>query len=326
MPATFRRRDLAGLAAAAALARPARAAARPVTVASLLGEDKPETRVWREMQRLLDARSPGRFNLRVVGNAALGGEREVAEGARLGSVQASLGTLAALSGWVPEGQVMDLPFVLRDRAQIGRALAGPTGEDLRARLDAQGFHVLGFINYGARQLLAKEPFTAPGWLKGKRIRVIQSPLHAALWRAFGADPIPVPIPETYNALKTGLADCMDLTLSAYAGFKLYEVVPAIVMTGHIWSIGVIYLSGRYWSGLGADDRAAWTAVGSEAAAFFDRLMVEDEARSLAVAEAAGATTTQPEDRPAWEAPARTVWQAFAPQFGGMGRIEALAAA
>ncbi|MGO8189799.1 TRAP transporter substrate-binding protein DctP, partial [Rhizobium leguminosarum] len=71
---------------------------------------------------------------------------------------------------------------------------------------AQNFVVGDFINYGARHLLTKEPVTRPEQLKGKRIRVIQSPLHTKLWSAFGTTPIGIPITETYNALANGVAD------------------------------------------------------------------------------------------------------------------------
>ena len=99
--------------------------------------------------------------------------------------------------------------------------------------------MLGFINYGARHLLDQGTGHQPrAGIRGKRIRVIQSPLHTELWSSFGAYPTPIPIPETYNALKSGVVDCMDLTKSAYVGFRLHEVVPCLIETGHIWASGV----------------------------------------------------------------------------------------
>ncbi len=122
-----RRLFTSGLLAAPALLHAGRAssAGRPVTVASLFGEDKPETKIWRRIGETLARTAPGRFDLRIVGNAALGGEKEVAEGLRLGSVQASLSTISALSGWVPESQILDLPFLFRDRGHLRRVLTGP---------------------------------------------------------------------------------------------------------------------------------------------------------------------------------------------------------
>jgi tripartite ATP-independent transporter DctP family solute receptor len=313
------------LAAPAILsARASLAAGRPVTVASLFGEDKPETKIWRRIGETLNRTAPGRFDLRIVGNAALGGEKEVAEGMRLGSVQASLSTISALSGWVPESQILDLPFLFRDRGHLKRVLAGPLGEELKGKFEAQGFVVLGFINYGARHLLAKEPITTAAGIKGKRIRVIQSPLHTELWSGFGAYPTPIPIPETYNALKTGVVDAMDLTKSAYVGFKLHEVVPYLIETGHIWASGVICVSGAFWKGLSTEDRAALATAAAEGTAYFDDLIVADEEASMARARAEGGTVVQPQDRPAWEAGARKVWTAFAQRLGGIERIDAVA--
>lgn len=317
--------------AAATLAAPALlkgqagfAAGRPITVASLLGGDKPETKIWRRIAERLAASAPGRFELRIVPNAALGGEKEVAEGLRLGSVQASLFTIAALSSWVPDGQLLDLPFLFRDREHLKRVLAGPLGDELRAKYEAQGFVVLGFINYGARHLLAKEAITTPAGIKGKRIRVIQSPLHTELWSGLGAHPTPIPIPETYNALKAGVVDCMDLTKSAYVGFKLHEVVPWLIETGHIWASGVVAVSAALWKGLSAEDKAAFAAAAAEGAGYFDELIVADEEASMARAKAEGGKVVQPEDREGWEAGARKVWTAFAPKLGGIEKIEAIA--
>jgi tripartite ATP-independent transporter DctP family solute receptor len=322
-----RREITAGLLAAPAIlsARSVQAAGRPVTVASLFGEDKPETKIWRRMAETLNRTAPGRFDLRIVGNAALGGEKEVAEGVRLGSVQASLSTVSALSGWVPDSQILDLPFLFRDRSHLKRVLAGPLGSELKGRFEAQGFVVLGFINYGARHLLAKEPIATPAAIRGKRIRVIQSPLHTELWSGLGAYPTPIPITETYNALKTGVVDCMDLTKSAYVGFKLHEVVPWLVETGHIWASGVIYVSAVFWNGLSAEDRAALGAAAAEGVGYFDDLIVADEDASMARAKAEGGKVLQPADRPVWEAGARKVWASFAPKLGGIDRIEAVAA-
>jgi tripartite ATP-independent transporter DctP family solute receptor len=326
MPHELTRRAVAGLLGAG-LAAPfiGRArAATPVTVASLFGADKPETRIWLKIKEIVEAKLPGRFDFRIVQNAALGGEKEVAEGIRLGSVQGSLSTISALSSWVPESQVLDAPFVFRDAGHVRRVLDGPIGAGLAAKFAAQNFIVQGFINYGARHLLTKEPVSRPTQLAGKRIRVIQSPLHTELWKAFGANPTPIPIPETYNALQTGVVDAMDLTKSAYAGFKLYEVVPYLTETGHIWATGVVYFSAPFWKSLKETEQAIFAAAAKEGALHFDQLIVEDEVASMAKAAAAGGKTVAVEDRAAWEAGARGVWAALAPKVGGLDKIEAIA--
>ncbi len=324
-----RRRFMGALAAGVAAplvlrAGAARAATTTLTVASLLGPDKPETKIWLKVKELVEAKLPGRFDFRIVPNAALGGEKEVAEGIRLGSIQASLSTVSAMSSWVPESQILDAPFVFRDAGHVRRVLDGDVGKDLKTKFAAQNFIVPEYINYGARHLLAKEPITKPTQLAGKRIRVIQSPLHTELWKSFGAFPTPIPITETYNALQTGVVDMMDLTKSAYAALKLYEVVPYLTETAHIWATGVVYFSAPFWNGLKPDEQAVLGASATEGARYFDALIVEDETAAMAKAAAAGGKIVQPEDRAAWEAGARGVWSALGPKVGGVDKIEAIA--
>ncbi len=188
--------------------------------------------------------------------------------------------------------------MFRDAAHVRRVVDGPIGNDLKAKFAAQNFAVQGFINYGARHLLTKEPVTKPSQLAGKRIRVIQSPLHTELWKAFGANPTPIPIPETYNALQTGVVDMMDLTKSAYAGFKLYEVVLYLTETGHIWATGVVYFSAPFWKSLKPEEKTlSLSAAAAEGALYFDQLIVEDEkSRRWRTAAAAGGKTVAIEDR------------------------------
>jgi len=311
--------------AAPAFVRTAAARTTTITVASLLGDDKPETRIWVKIGELVEAKLPGQFKFNIVKNGALGGEKEVAEGTRLGSIHASLSTVSSLSGWVPELQILDLPFLFRDSDHVRKTVSGDVGSDLKSKLAAQNFVVGDFINYGARHLLTKEPVTRPEQLKGKKIRVIQSPLHTKLWSAFGTAPVGIPITETYNALSTGVADAMDLTKSAYAGFKLYEVVPYMTETGHIWASGVVFYASGFWNQLNDEQKAVFQEASREGAAYFDELIVEDEKASVEQSLKNGGKLLKPEAFEEWQRGAQGVWQDFAPIVGGIDRIKAVQA-
>jgi TRAP-type C4-dicarboxylate transport system substrate-binding protein len=301
-------------------------AATPLVVASLLGEDKPETLIWEFIRDRVEEEMPGAFTFNIVPNAALGGEKEVAEGVRLGSIQASLSTLSNLAAWVPESQLFDMPFLFRDAAHLRCSLEGPYGSRLRERLADQGMVAPAFINYGARHLLSREPLAGPQDLDGRRIRIIASPLHARLWEGFGTLPVALPITETYNALSTGHVDAMDLTKSAYAGFRLYEVVPHVIETGHIHAAGAVIFSAGFWSRLDDAQRATLERAAVAGARHFDALMVADENASVETAKAGGATFHAIADRAGWEGPARAVWESFADRVGGMDAIRSIAEA
>lgn len=312
------------LAAAAAVAGMlvtplALSAPTTLTIASLLGEDKPETKVWVRMGEILEEKIPGQFELRIATDAALGGEREVAEGVRLGSIHGSLSTLANMSSWVSEAGVFDMPFIFRDEAHIDAVMNGPIGDEFRDRFLAEGFRVLGYISYGSRHLLAKEPVDSPADVQGVRIRVIESALHMGLWNTLGAQPTPIPIPEVYNALQTGVVDMMDLTKSAYVGFRLHEVVPYLVETGHITALGVIYVSEDFFQGLSDEQQQAFIEAGAQAAPYFNELMAADHNSSMDRALAEGGHIVEV-DRSQWQAAIEPFWESFAPNVGGMEMV------
>src|SRR5690606_15166590 len=123
----------------------------------------------------------------------------------------------------------------------------------------------------------------------------------------------------------GVVDAMDLTKSAYAGFKLYEVVPWLIEAGHIWASGVVVFAAPFWNSLDDAEKAVFQAAAEAGAAYFDALIVADEVASMELAAENGGHVVQPEDRPAWEAGARGVWQEVAGTVGGMDKIEAIRA-
>jgi TRAP-type C4-dicarboxylate transport system substrate-binding protein len=118
---------------------------------------------------------------------------------------------------------------------------------------------------------------------------------------------------------------MDLTKSAYAGFRLYEVVPFLTETAHIWAVGILHIGEKVWQTLNDDERDAFSAAGSEAARHFNALIVEDEVRSVAQALAKGARIIQPARRKDWELAARPIWDSFAASVGGAAKIQRLVA-
>lgn len=320
-----RRSFIAAAVAAAALAGAGPAAAqKTMTVSTVLGPDSPQARVWERFQQVLDERlGAGAVRINVLTGGVMGGEREEAEAIRLGSLQGSVSTLANLGAWVPEGQIFDMPFMFRDQAHIDAVMKGPVGDDMKQRYLRNGFRVLGFINFGARQLLAKREVRTPDQMRGVRMRVIQSPLHIELWRSLGANPTAVPITEAYNALQTGVVDMMDFTESGYAQAKLYEVVPYLIQTEHIWALGVMYFSETFWGTLSQREREAMQAAADASTAHFNELVRADHERGLAEARARGATIVRPDPGP-WRQAMAPFWEAFGPRVGGVDRVRAIA--
>jgi tripartite ATP-independent transporter DctP family solute receptor len=306
-----------------AIAAPAFAAGKPVTVAVIYGPDKPQAKLWYRFRDIVAEKLPGAFDFRIVTGGALGGEKETAEGVRLGSINAAESTLANLTTWVPDGAVFDMPFMFRDAGHIDRVMAGPVGDEFRRKYEDEGFVVLGWITYGARHVISREPIRSPDDVKGRKMRVLQSALHVELWRSLGANPTAVPITEAYNALETGVVDYMDMTKSGYQALKLYEVVPNFTETSHIWALGTIYVGRDWFNGLSTDEQAVFRDAGREAATYFNQLAADEQAVSLQATIEKGAKTHEP-DAAAWRAAMAPFWESYAPKVGGLDLVKRIA--
>ncbi len=321
---TRRHAVVTGLAGTALLAAPAilRAQGRiPVAkVSVLVNESHPSTLSWNRYAKAIAERTNGEVRIQVYPNAQLGDERSVAEGLRLGSVQGSTLNVAVLSAWVPEGQLFDMPFVFKSLEHGSRVMAGPIGQRMAKKYEPFGFQVLGYWNNGVRHPLGRFPINTPADVVGKKMRVIESPLHIALWKLLGANPTPMPAPEIYNALQTGVIDFLDNSKSSYLALRFYEVAPFFTDLGHIYSYAAFTFSSQFWKRLTPAQQAILTEEAAGAIIYQDKLAAVADDEALAKTVTMGAKVTRPDHAP-WEAAMRPFWQQYADKVGGMPAIE-----
>ena len=110
----------------------------------------------------------------------------------------------------------------------------------------QGFHVSAFWIVGARHPMGKFPVKSPEDVKGKKMRVVQSPLHIEIWKSLGANPTPIPTTEIYNSVQSGTVEVLDNSISTYWFSKFYEVAPYFTT----WVISTRFASGVFSESFG----------------------------------------------------------------------------
>ena len=104
----------------------------------------------------LKKRSNGRFELRLHSGGALGGEREMLEGLQIGTVDIAMPATAVVGNFVPEVQILDIPFLFRDIDHAYRVLEGPIGQEMLAKFPEHGLVGLALGGNGFRQLTNSE--------------------------------------------------------------------------------------------------------------------------------------------------------------------------
>jgi TRAP-type transport system periplasmic protein len=238
---------LVGIAALASLAMPAPAPAQQAKVTVKTGiafgnETHPIVIAATRWSQLVRDRTNGEVDIQVFPGGQLGGEVEMLEGLRLGSLQAALVEISATSGWVPQGAVFSLPFLFRDDDHLYKTYSGPVGKKIAEYYPAQGFKLMGFWTSGARHPMGKFKIEKPEDVAGKKMRTMQVQLHLDAWNAVGANPTPMPFPEVMNALQTGTIDYFDSIGSSYWDLKAYETAPHMSVLGHIYAVFTVAVS------------------------------------------------------------------------------------
>ena len=128
-----------------------------------------------------------------------------------------------LSRLVPEIGVLGLPFVFDNFDQMVRAINGPAGSLIEAKLAAKGFTTLGWMDWGARNVVnAKRPLRTPDDFKGLKLRSLPNETHLAVFRAMGANPVGMDIKDALLALRQGDLEGMETSYVGIDDLKLYD--------------------------------------------------------------------------------------------------------
>src|SRR5574341_2242988 len=156
---------------------------------------------------LVKDRTTGRVAVQIHHSRELGDERQVVEGLQLGTIHLTVTSTGPLGGFVPEMNVVDLPFLFRDADHAYRVLDGEIGRSLLAKFEAVGIKGLAYWENGFRHITtAKKPVQQPGDMKGLKIRVMENRVHQAAFRQLGSDATPMAWGEVFTSLQQGLLE------------------------------------------------------------------------------------------------------------------------
>jgi TRAP-type C4-dicarboxylate transport system substrate-binding protein len=184
----------------------------------------------------------------------------------------------AFSRAVPELRVLELPFVVRDRATVWDALDGALGARLVERMHAATpFRVLGLWDNGFRHLTNKvRPIRRPEDCRGLRIRTQGSATHAEVFRALGFEPIALDIQRFVQEVAGNVVDAHDNPLTSIHVFGVHRHHPYITLTGHFFGASVLLCDARHYDAWPAEVRHAVDEAAREATALQRELAASED--------------------------------------------------
>ncbi len=210
----------------------------------------------------VEKRTNGRVKVTYFHGGTLAPAAQIYDSTVRGIADLGMSCFAYTRGKFPLTEVIDLPLGLQD---------GPTATKLANEYynkfkpkEFDEVKVLYFHAHGPGLIhTTKKPLTKLEDLKGMKIRA--TGLASKIVTALGASPVGTTMPETYDALRTGVADGAMAPFMALKDFRWGEVVGYSTLNyGSSYSTGFfIVMNKNKWNALPPDIQKIFTQVSEE---------------------------------------------------------------
>lgn len=184
-----------------------------------------------------------------------------------------------ISPYIPEWQVLDLPYALPNYAAVDEALNGDIRNILFESLDSIQAVGLSFWQNGFKQMTSnRNPLIVPEDFSGQSFRTMKSKLLIDQFKIVNAEAVPLTFNETYHYLANGSIDGTENTLSNIYSKKLHTTQKYMTLSNHGYLGYVVLMNENFWYSLPNDIQSAIKLAMDDATAWLYRnaLLINNE--------------------------------------------------
>lgn len=270
-----------------------------------------------KFQELVAQYTDGRAAVQIFPSNALGGETEVAQSLRMGSIEAEILYTGNLVPLAPSAGVLMLPYAFTSTEQAHKAMDALI-EPLNERLTTEaGVRVLGLMEKGFRVLTSNKPVETLEDLKGLKIRVSPNDIAIKTFRSWGIEPIPMDWAEVFAALQQRVIDGQENPYTTAISSRFYEVQSDITEIHYMMWTGPLLISERVFNSYPPEIQEAVARAGREAVDYGRQVSAElTEKAKSELTEKGIRLHGAPKDEEKWQGAARALWPEFYAQVGG----------
>jgi len=272
-----------------------------------------------EFARHANARLGGKAKVVVFGSSQLGGDKELLQKVKLGTVDIALPS-TVMSSEADLFGVFEMPYLVKDRNHMQRIENELFWKTLAPAAEAKGLKIIAVWENGYRHITnSKRPINTPADLQGIKLRVPEGKWRVKMFQTYGANPSPMKFSEVFTALQTGVMDGQENPFTQIYSAKFQEVQKFLSLTGHVYTPAYATVGAKKWASLPAEVRATLEAVARETQAFVYARAAKDDEELLAKIRAAGVQVNTP-NKEAFIAASRPVYEEFAKEVIGAREI------
>jgi TRAP-type transport system periplasmic protein len=268
-----------------------------------------------EFAKRANAKLGGKAKVVVYGSSQLGGDRELLQKLKLGTVEIALPS-TVMSSEADLFGVFEMPYLVKDRKHMQRIEKDVFWKTLAPAAETKGLKVLAVWENGYRHITnSKRPINTPADLQGIKLRVPEGKWRVKMFQAYGANPSPMKLSEVFTALQTGVMDGQENPFTQIYSSKFQEVQKYLSLTGHVYTPAYITVGAKKWASLPADVRSTLEAVAKETQSFVYDKAAKDDEDLLGKLKAGGMQVNTP-NKDAFIAASKPVYEEFSKEVTG----------
>ena len=206
---------------------------RIIRVALSQSEEHPEYKGMETFKKYVEEKLGDKYEVQLYPNELLGGQTKAIELTQTGAIDFTIAGTPNLEIFADVYEVFSMPYLFDSEEDYKSVMEDSDYmENVYESTDEAGFRVVTWYNAGTRNFYAKTPINTPDDLKGKKIRVQQSPASVAMANAFGAAAAPMGFGEVYTAIQQGVIDGAENNELALTNNKHGEVAKYYTYNKH----------------------------------------------------------------------------------------------
>ncbi len=252
---------------------------------------------FNKFKELVEEYSDGRIRVDVYFAGSLAEKVGSLEGLQLGTIEVTELAATDLSAYNPIWDVFGLPYFFEYPLQAIKIACDPEIDAiLEADAEENGFKILGWITYGARNVFnTKHEINTIDDMKGLKIRVMASKTLLSCMEALGASPISLAWTECYAGLEQGTIDAVENGTPLIISNGFTELGGYYSYTEHFVVPDPILISKTVFDALPEDLQDAVVRAGKDTQDFWNNtLWPECEAQGVKEMTEIGVVVTEPD--------------------------------
>jgi TRAP-type transport system periplasmic protein len=268
-----------------------------------------------EFAKRVNAKLAGKVKVVVYGSSQLGGDKEMVQKLKLGTLDMAVPS-TVMTSEVDQFGLFELPYIVKDRAHMARIEKDVFWPSLAPEAEKKGLKILAVWENGYRHITNnKHPIKVPADLKGIKLRVPEGKWRVKMFQEYGANPSPMKFSELFTALQTGVMDGQENPFTQIYSAKLQEVQKFLSLSGHVYTPAYLVTGSRKYGTLPADVRKVLEDTAKETQAFVYSTAAKEETELLGKLKQAGMQVNEV-DKNAFIAASKAIYDDFGKEVAG----------